>query len=123
MDIRTVSVMTRNDRLRSFMTIDPKDLYKRMIDRAQSDDILKLLKEHVVRFNNLDMEDEQGEKRAATVDDLYGAGEFALCMEIFMDILMSSQLTKEKEKNSESPSGSQVTNGEPQTTTAESASN
>ncbi len=116
--MKPATVEAKNSRITKFLNADPKKLMAQMMEREKSTEILALLKDHVVGFNNLEVE-EDGEKKAATIDDLWAMGEFQLCLELFMHILSHSSLAKEKEKNSESPSGSPQTNGENEITTVE----
>lgn len=107
--LKPVSVYQKQVQMRRFLGMKPEDLLKEMMSKEGSNEILKILKETVVRFENLFLEGEGGVKDLATMEDVWNMGEFELVMELFNNLLSSSQLKSEEEKNSESPSGMSVT--------------
>lgn len=155
--LKAVNMKIKQEQLLKFISMDPKQLMKQMMDPRQQTEIVKLLNEHFVRFVNFDVTDvvtekdvkenkkgyvdgsekvltEVGEEytRPATIEDIFNLGEFELAMEIFMHLIGSSQLRKtipiqrdaagnvipatvtqereDEEKNSESLSGTSLTN-------------
>ena len=108
--LKPVSVYTKQVQLRKFLGMAPEELLKQMMKDEGSNEIKKILKDTVVRLENLYLEDEDGKNRMeATIQDVWEMGEFELVMELFNNILSHSQLKKDEEKNSELPSGTSVT--------------
>jgi hypothetical protein len=114
--LRTVDVYTKQLHIRKFLDKTPKELTAAMMSEQGSKEILGILTKCVVKFENLEYipeaaskNGEMGEPRTATIQDVWDAGEFPLCLEIFSNILNSSQLQKDEEKNSDSQSGSSPT--------------
>lgn len=107
--LRPITVFQKQDQLRKFIGMEPEALLKQMTKREETNVILQILKDNVVRFENLDIEDDNGNKTVATIEELWNLGEFELCMEIFNALMRGSQLKEEEAKNSESPSGTSVT--------------
>lgn len=118
--LKNSNVKDRQTHLRKFIKMDPKDITVKMMEDDKAAEIQKILNTNVVRIENLTFEevitkedDPRGNvgdtiTRPATVDDLIVQGEWMLCLELFMEILNGSQLSREKEKNSESQSGSSL---------------
>lgn len=105
--MKAVDVYTRQVHIRKFLKMNPADITQEMMGDKGSKEIKDILFANVVGFENLVISDEATtEPRPATIEDLWNMGEFGMCMELFTAILNSSQLSKEKEKNFESPSGS-----------------
>lgn len=110
--LKNIDIKKRQEQLRKFMKTKPDDLMDQLMEEQQSTEIREILKDNVVRFENLKIDDgqtdEKGEPRLrdCTIQDLFSMGEWMLCIELFMNIVQASQLTKEQEKNSESQSGS-----------------
>lgn len=119
--LRTVDVYTKQLQVKKFLDKTPKELTAQMMSKDGSDEIKNILMKCFVRFDNLEWNPDPNEPltaketpqdrqpRPATMQDVWDAGEFPLCLEIFSDILNSSQLQKEEEKNSDSQSGSSPT--------------
>lgn len=111
--LKNVDIHRRQKQLRKFMNTDPKKLMDMMMEEKQSNEIQDILKENVVRFENLKIDEGQVDEttgapklRDATMQDIISMGEWMLCIELFMNILNSSQIAPDLEKNLKSQSGS-----------------
>ena len=114
--LKNLTVKDKQTRVREFITKSPDELTRMMLEDKGSEDIKKLLFDNVVRIEGLILDDEQPDpqnpgqfvkvSRAATAQDLWEQGEQQLCVELFMNIISGTQLSKDQEKNSESQSGS-----------------
>jgi hypothetical protein len=107
--LRTVDVYTKQLHIRKFLGKTAQELTKDMMSAEGGKEIKEILQKCVVGFENLEFIPEEGEPRPATIQDVWDAGEIPLCLDIFSNILNSSQLQKDEEKNSESQSGSSPT--------------
>lgn len=109
--IRNLSINERQKQIRKFMAIKPDEFMQKLMEDTQANEIKDILIKNVVKFDNFefnDVDEATGESkgtRAIKMGDLIEQGEIALCMELFMNILNSSQLSKAQVKNSESQSG------------------
>jgi hypothetical protein len=121
--LKAVKSSMKQTHLRKFIEIDPKMLMQKMMDSKQQTEIVELLKEHFVRFENFyvteevteeqigkevhfkgeenpstcvqeDVENHREYERTATIEDIFELGEYELAMEIFMHMIGSSQLRK-----------------------------
>jgi hypothetical protein len=95
--LRAATVEQKQAQLRKFIDADPQALMKQMMDKKENDEIAEILKQHVHRFEGIEIEEEHEAtgrvvKRPFTVKDMYELGEFELALEIFMHLLGSSQL-------------------------------
>lgn len=113
--LRSVDVYTKQTHIREFAGKDGKQLMADMMSPEGSKKIKDILDKVVARFENLEVTDEPTKEqiasstiptpRAATLKDVWEIGEWSLCLEIFMDVINHSQLTREETKNSASQSG------------------
>jgi len=107
--MKSVSVRIRQQHIRKFLKMKGEDITDQMMSDAGSKEIEDILFANVVGFENFNVEtvDEKGETVVIpmTIKHLWDLGEFALCVELFTNILNNSQLTKDQEKNSVSQSG------------------
>jgi len=113
--MKSVDVLTRQTHIRKFLSMSAEDITKSMMEDKASGEIKKILIENVVRFDNLKIQAEEGngsDSADATMLNLWEMGEFELCLELFNEILSSSQLKGKEAKNSESQSGSTLTEAE-----------
>ena len=116
--LKAVNVQKKQEQLRKFIQMDPKQLMSDMMDPRQQGEIKELLTKNFVRFVNFEVTDEateadvlEGKKgfvageekvlavgeeysRPGRIQDLFDLGEFELIMEIFMFMIGSSQLRK-----------------------------
>jgi hypothetical protein len=104
--LRSVDVYAKQVQIRKFVGMAPDELLKSMMDDKGSNEIKSVLFKNVVRFENLEIVEDSGDAKAATIQDMWDMGEFELCLELFTEILQSSQLKADEAKNSESLSGS-----------------
>ena len=107
--LKSVSVRIRQQHIRKFLKMKGEDITEQMMSDAGSKEIEDILFANVVGFENFNVEtvDDKGEMVIVpmTIKHLWDLGEFALCVELFTNILNNSQLTKDQEKNSVSQSG------------------
>lgn len=104
--LRSVDVHQKQVQIRKFLGMKPDELMKQMMEDKGSNEIKDVLFKNVVKFDNLEITEEDGSTKSAVIEDMWTLGEFELCLELFTEILQSSQLKAAEAKNSESPSGS-----------------
>ena len=104
--LKNINVKQRQTQLRKFMSMKPETIMQELMEEKQSNEIHTILENNVKKFDNLVLQDETGEERPATIKDLIEQGEWLLCVELFMNIVNSTQLSSGLEKNLESQSGS-----------------
>jgi hypothetical protein len=121
--LRSVDVYTKQTHLLKFKGKNGEQLMDDMMSEKGSKEIKAILDKVFVRFENLDVTDEPPpeevkaaeaehrpvktpDPRAATLNDVWSMGEWALTLEIFMNVINHSQLSKADTKNSNSQSGS-----------------